>query len=351
MSTLYLTEQYHYVKLEGESLRVQASQRGERSAPGAIVRIPLNKIEQVMVLGEITLSTPALHALLERRIPVHYLTAYGRSCGALTADWGKNSGIRLAQYQLFLHDERRFFAARACIQSKLHNMRTLILRYARNRSERSDLEHAATQIRDGLRQLERLEIPAAHQRHERMHGFGPLLGIEGNASAAYYRIFPQLLKSEWNFTGRVRRPPTDPLNALLSFGYVLLTNQIVSLIHAVGLDPGIGVLHQPGFGKPALALDLAESFRAIIVDSVVISLINNGQLTPGDLQENLGAYRLEGSARRTFLERFEARLNEPIQHPIFNERVTYRRCLELQIRLLAKYAQGEIEAYPSFTVR
>lgn len=345
MATLYLTEQYSLVKLEGETLRVQPS--GGRG--GAVVRVPLNKIEQVLVLGEITLTTPALHALLERRIPVHYLTAHGRSRGSLVADWGKNSGVRLAQYALCRDTARGFGVARQCVAGKLLNARTLLLRYARARPDGAALDEAAQTIRRCLRELARLAPPV--DVSDRMHGLGPLLGLEGSGSAAYYGVFGALLKGDWAFPGRVKRPPTDPVNALLSFGYTVLTNQVTSLIHAVGLDPGLGVLHQAGFGKPALALDLVESFRPIIVDSVVVTMINTGQLGPGDFSTELGAYRLKDSPRRAFLEKLEARLNEQVQHPIFGYQVSYRRCIELQARLFAKYAQGEIERYVPFTVR
>jgi CRISPR-associated protein Cas1 len=304
------------------------------------VRVPLNKVEQVMVLGDITLTTPALHALLERRIAVHYLSARGRSYGALTADWGKNSGMRLAQYALFGDTARRFTVARQCVAGKLLNMRTTLLRYARGREERTELQEAARTIRGCLRAIAHLPVPDAVDPTDRMHGLGPLLGLEGSASAAYYGVFGSLLKGEWDFGGRVKRPPTDPINALLSFGYTVLTNQIVSLIHAVGLDPGLGVLHQPGFGKPALALDLIEAFRPIIVDSVVITMVNIGQIKLNDLDEEVGAYRLKDDARRAFLEKLEARLNERVQHPVFGYQATYRRCIELQARLFAKYAQG-----------
>ncbi|NJM06299.1 CRISPR-associated endonuclease Cas1, partial [Candidatus Gracilibacteria bacterium] len=174
---------------------------------------------------------------------------------------------------------------------------------------------------------------------------------KGAASAAYYGVFGQLLKGSWHFPGRVRRPPTDPVNALLSFGYTVLTNQITSLCHAVGLDPGLGVLHQPGFGKPALALDLIEAFRPIIVDSVVISLINNGQIKAADFAEDVGRVPVARRRARTFLEKLEARMNEEVQHPTFGYRTSYRRCIELQARLFAKYAQGEIPQYVPFTVR
>ena len=351
MATLYLTEQYSVVKVEGEALRVQFPAERATKQAGKVVRVPLAKVEQVMVLGDITLTTPALHALLERRIAVHFLSARGRSYGALTADWGKNSGLRLAQYALFGDTARRFIVARDCVAGKLLNMRTTLLRYARNRDDNAHLHAAAHTIRGCLRALARLPAPAAADPTDRMHGLGPLLGLEGSASAAYYGVFATLLKGEWGFNGRVKRPPTDPINALLSFGYTVLTNQIVSLIHAVGLDPGLGVLHQPGFGKPALALDLIETFRPIIVDSVVITMVNTGQITPHDLTEELGAYRLNDDARRAFLEKLETRLTERVQHPIFGYQTTYRRCIELQARLFAKYAMGEIAQFVPFTVR
>ena len=351
MATLYLTEQYSVVKVEGEALRVQFPVERASKQPGKVVRVPLNKVEQVMVLGDITLTTPALHALLERRIAVHYLSARGRSYGSLTADWGKNSGVRLAQYALFGDTTRRFTVARQCVAGKLLNMRTTLLRYARSREDNTDLHDAARTIRACLRNMAHLPIPTTVDLSDRMHGLGSLLGLEGSASAAYYGVFGSLLKGEWGFAGRVRRPPTDPINALLSFGYTVLTNQIVSLLHAVGLDPGLGVLHQPGFGKPALALDLIEAFRPIIVDSVVITMVNIGQIAPKDFDVEVGAYRLKEAARRAFLEKLEARLHERVQHPVFGYQTSYLRCIELQARLFAKYAQGEIPQFVPFTVR
>lgn len=349
MATLYLTEQYSYVKLEGEALRIQSQSKGERSHPRDLIRIPLAKIDQVMVLGDVTLSTPALQSLLERRIAVHYFNQYGRSYGALLADWGKNSGLRLAQYQLYCDPKRSFEVARSSLLGKLGNMRTLLLRHARTRDESQALQQAAEQIQQSIVQIKRLSAPT--QSDDRMHGLGPLLGLEGYASAAYYACFDQLLKGAWSFPGRVKRPPTDPINALLSFGYTVLTNQIVSLCHAVGLDPGLGMLHQAGFGKPALALDLIEPFRSIIVDSVVITMVNTGQISPNDFENQLGAYRLHDDARRSFIQKLEARLDEKIKHPLFGYNVSYRRSIELQARILAKYAQAEIAEYRSFSVR
>jgi CRISPR-associated protein Cas1 len=239
------------------------------------------------------------------------------------------------------------------VAGKLVNMRTLLLRYARTREDgdHTTLEAAAAQVRRCLHQLKHLEAPAAVDPADRMHGLGPLLGLEGSGSSAYYGALGAMLRDGWEFAGRVKRPPTDPVNALLSFGYTVLTNQVVSLVWAVGLDPGIGVLHQPGFGKPALALDLVEQFRPLIVDSVVLTLLNTGQLKPNDFRTELGGCWLKDDARKLFLTRLESRLDEKVQHPIFNYKVTYRRCMELQARLFAKYAMREIDHYAPFTVR
>jgi len=351
MATLYLTEQYSVVKVEGEALRVQLPTDRATKQAGKVVRIPLAKVDQVMVLGDITLTTPALHVLMERRIAVHYLSAHGRSYGALTADPAKNAGLRLAQYGLHRDMPRRFAAARQCVAGKLLNMRTSLLRYARARDSAPTLDAAAQQIRGCLRTLARLEPPALIDPNDRMNGLGQLLGLEGSASAAYYGVFGELLRGDWTFPGRVKRPPTDPVNALLSFGYTVLSNQAVSLVCAVGLDPAIGVLHQPGFGKPALALDLMEEFRPLIVDSVVITMINTGQVALSDFTDALGAYRLKDEPRKQFLIKLEERLNTRVQHPVFGYQATYRRCIELQARLFAKYAQGELERYTPFTVR
>jgi CRISP-associated protein Cas1 len=226
----------------------------------------------------------------------------------------------------------------------------VLLRYQR-KHELPELERATVQLRDGLRQVRALAAPSEISPDDRMHGLGPLLGLEGGGSAAYFGVLGTLLREPWRFGGRVKRPPTDPVNALLSFGYTVLANQIVSLLCVVGLNPYLGMLHRPGYGKPALALDLLEEFRPVVVDSVVISLVNTGQLSPSDFDEELGAYRLKDAPRKLFLHKLEERLNEVIQHPLFGYRVSYRRCIELQARLLAKWLLGEVAHYVPFLVR
>lgn len=354
MATLYLMEQYSVVQVEGEALRVQYPNDRTRKKPGQIVRVPLAKVEQVMVMGDVTLTTPALHTLLERRIPVHYFSVYGQSYGTLVGDPAKNAGLRLAQYALHRDIARRFAAARQCVAGKLHNMRTTLLRYARDQereTHKATLLAAAQQLRTCLRELAQLPVPTQADPDDRMHGLGALLGLEGSGTAAYYGVLGVLLKGGWTFPGRVKRPPTDPVNSLLSFGYAILTSQVASQVWAVGLDPAIGVLHQPGFGKPALALDLVEEFRPVIVDSLVITLLNTNQLKESDFDSQLGAYRLTDDARKHVLTKLEEKLQSSVQHPTFGYKTTYRRCIELQARLLAKYAHQEIDQYIPFTVR
>lgn len=350
MATLYLSEQYSVVKVEGEALRVQFPTDAETRQRGKVVRIPLAKIDQVMVLGDVTLTTPALHLLMERRVPVHYLSAYGKSFGGLAADPAKNTSVRLAQYKLAGNYTQCFDVAKQCIAGKLVNMRAALLRYARKR-EVAAFADAAQEMRDYVVQLGTLAPHEWVDPTDRMHGLGAIFGLEGQASAVYYSVFGLLLKEGWEFPGRVKRPPTDPVNALLSFGYTIITNQMVSQVWAVGLDPGIGVLHQPGFGKPALALDLVEQFRPLIVDSVVTKLINTGQIEQDDFTADMGRFTLKDEPRKLFLTKLEERLSEKVHHSVFGYTTTYRRCMELQVRLFAKYAQGEIDAYIPFTMR
>src|SRR5205814_1726309 len=168
-----------------------------------------------------------------------------------------------------------------------------------------------------------------------------------------FRCFGKLLSDprQWPFSGRVKRPPTDPVNALLSFGYSLLTTKVASVVQLVGFDHFVGYLHSSFYGRPALALDLVEEFRPVIVDAVVLNMLNNRMLTLEDFVVELGAYRLKQEKRKVYFAKFEERLNEEIQHPLFGYKTTYRRCIELQARLLAKYLTGEIEAYPALRVR
>lgn len=355
MATLYLTEPRSLVKKDGEMLLVQIPADERLGTEKRQVRVPLVKVTQVVVYGDTTLTSPALSALLAQGADVCFCSAHGRFQGRLAPPLGKNSLLRLEQHRAHNDPARTLALARAFVGGKLANMRAMLLRANRKREEAS-IAQAAEALKGVLAQVEALQPdlagPAADpSRPQAGTVLGRLQGLEGSGTAFYFGVFGRLLNDDWGFERRERRPPRDPVNALLSFGYVLLTNQVASAVSVVGLDPYVGFLHSSQFGKPALALDVMETFRPLVVDSVVLTLLNNGMLTRRDFQDELGAWRLTDEGRRTFLARFEERLDTAIEHPVFGYKATYRRSLELEVRLVAKWLAGEIPRYRPFVVR
>lgn len=365
MPTLYLTEEYALVRRDSEdSLLVEIPERqgknGAVLAPARKEHIPLVKVDEVVVVGQVTLTTAALHLLLERDVEITFLGHYGQFKGRLSPSLSKNAILRMAQYRAHQDMSKRCELARRFVIGKLTNQRTMLQRYNRRQSD-AEMRQATEQMAMLLQQLAALPLERAHAAQRLTGGdnriagtpLETILGIEGTGSAAYFRCFGKLLsnREQWPFEGRVKRPPTDAVNALLSFGYSLLTNKVASAVQLVGFDHFVGYLHSSFYGRPALALDVVEEFRPIIVDSMVLTLLNNRMLTPNNFVVELGAYRLKDEGRKIFFTQFEERLNEEMIHPLFGYKVTYRRCLELQVRLLAKALTGEIDEYPPLLVR
>jgi CRISPR-associated protein Cas1 len=331
MATLYLNEQQSVVKKRDEYLIIQYADKHTRE-------VPLVNVSQVVVSGDITLTTPALHTLLDRGIEVCFLSMYGHFRGRLSPPIAKNAFVRRAQHKVHSSKQESLPIARACVRGKVENMRVMLMRANRSLND--------VEINEAIVALKAMAREAEHAV-----SIGSLLGIEGNASAVYFRVFGKLLRGPFTFTHRRRRPPTDPINAMLSLGYTLLTQQVMAAIQVVGLDPYAGFLHQPRQGRPALALDLMEEFRPLLTDSVVLDIVNHRILTPSDFKEELGVVYLKPEARKTFYAKCEERLQEELQHPYFGYRTSYRRCIELQARLLAKWLMGEIPAYRPLCVR
>jgi CRISPR-associated protein Cas1 len=363
--TLYLTEEYALVRRDSEdTLLVQIPERqgknGGKAVPARKERIPLIKIDEVVVVGEITMTASAVHLLLERDIEITFLGYYGQFKGRLSPPFSKNAILRMAQYRAHQDMGRRCELARQFVVGKLSNQRTRLQRYNRTHPD-VEVDRVVKQMSEQLGTLANLSLHQSSGRRQIVGGdnsiagtpLETILGIEGVGSAAYFRGFGKLLanQQQWPFPGRVKRPPTDPVNALLSFGYALLTNKVASVVQLVGFDHFVGYLHSTFYGRPALALDLVEEFRPIIVDSVVLTMLNKRILTPSDFVVELGAYRLKDERRKIFFTQFEERLDEEVIHPLFGYKVTYRRCLELQARLLAKVLTGEIEDYPPLLVK
>jgi CRISPR-associated protein Cas1 len=353
MATLYLTEQQSLVKKDGETLVVTIPADEKTGRVQRKVRVPITKIDRVVVQGNSTLTSPAIAAMMERKIEVTFLNQYGKFQGNLNPQFSKNGQLRLAQAQAHQNHAVRLMIAKQFVVGKVTNMRTLIMRHNRQKKDEA-IADSVSSLKSTLAELERLEpdlVAPDPTNPQKNSAYGRLHGLEGHASAHYFLCFKKQLKQSDLFNGRTRRPPRDPANALLSYGYTILLSQVSSAICTVGLDPYIGFLHGIGYGKPALALDLMEEFRPIIVDSVVQKQLNLGALKEKDFVPEFGSFRLTNTGRRTFLTALEARFDETIIHPVFNYRVTYRRCIELQARLLAKRVMAEIESYPPFCVR
>jgi CRISPR-associated protein Cas1 len=355
MTTLYLTEPYSTVRKDGDTLVVNIPENKETGSEKRSVRVPLMKVEQVVVMGDSTVTTPALLALLEQNAEVCFCDYWGRFKGRLAPEVTKNIFVRTGQFRLHERYAQRVALAKRFVRGKLHNQRTLVLRSSRG-AERSDqVANFADQIGRLIGEVDNLPVeqdgPPDPRYPQAQSALGALNGLEGAGAAAFFGAFRHLLKQDLGFDGRHRRPPTDPINVLLSYGYTLLMNHVMSAVQIAGFDPYLGFLHSEGYGKPALALDLMEEMRTPIVDSIVMTVINKNILRADHFEEALGVHRLTPGGRKLYLQQFEQRLNTEIEHPVFKYKATYRRCLELQARLLAKFVLGEIPEYRPFQIR
>jgi CRISPR-associated protein Cas1 len=298
------------------------------------------KVSEVVIMGRVTVTPHTVAALMERNVHLTYLTEHGRYIGRIEPAFSKNSLLRRAQYAAAFDEHRTLSLARGFVLGKLANLRVTLLRAARN-TEGLNVEAAVDAIR------------GAERRAERAEDLATLRGHEGEGSAAYFGVFASLIKAEgFSFHKRVRRPPTDPVNALLSFGYALLANDVHAAVQTLGFDPYCGYLHADRYGRPSLALDLMEEFRPLIVDAVVLACLNKRVIQSDDFSVSLGnVCSLTPDARKKFLLQYEERKNTEIQHPVFEYKATYQRCFELQARILAKCIQGELERYEPFMIR
>jgi len=334
MPPLYIVEQGARLSIEQRRLIVEKS--GE-----LIVKAPLAHTNAVILFGNVTLTTPALKRLMQTGIDVIFLTQTGSYEGRLVGPLSKFGLLRQQQYNRLRDTAFRLSVAQTIVRAKCLNMRTLLMRYNRDLG-RDDI--AAS--------VERLAWLA--DRAQRTTRLNALLGVEGSGSAAYFSVFRQLFKRDWPFEKRLRRPPPDPVNVLLSFGYTLLTRELEASVALVGLDPYLGVLHTAEYGRPSLALDLAEEFRAIVVDSVVLRCLNNDLVTPDDFSPGTTPDRpviLSDNGKRRFIQAFEERIETAIRHPVTQESMTYRRAFEIQTRLLARCFRTGQPDYPPFLVR
>jgi CRISPR-associated protein Cas1 len=321
------------VRRTGERLKVTLKKE-------VLLDLPLIKVDQVVLFGNITVTQSALQGLLEQGVDLVFLTSQGRYLGRLQPELSKNGILRRAQYAAAQSPERTLEFSKEFVRGKLYNLRAIMQRAAREGAN-TDLTFPIYQLRATVKRL------------ARARSIDEVRGIEGSGSAIYFQWFEKLIKTEgFSFPGRVRRPPTDPVNALLSFGYVLLQKDLQAVCNIVGFDPYIGYLHADRHGKPSLALDLMEEFRPVLVDSLVLRLINKRMIAQSDFEVTLGqVHRMKKEALKVFLRAYEEKKRTEIKHPSFGYRTTYWRSLELQARVLAKVLLSELDHYVPFLIR
>jgi CRISP-associated protein Cas1 len=333
-----------YVQSAGAKVGRSGAELVVETRDGEKHTVRMADTSHVSLFGAVQISTQAVQDLCERGIPVVYLSSGGWFYGITRGMDHKNVELRRRQFAAADSSDRALQIAKRLVTVKIRNCRTLIRRNA---------DDAPARVLDRLKEL----ISSA----EDAGSLESLLGIEGTAARVYFETFGALLKPPgdvgdssaltFDFEGRNRRPPRDPVNSLLSLGYALLAKDLTISLQAVGFDPYLGFYHQPRYGRPALALDIMEEFRPLVVDSVVLSAVNTGAVRLTDFIRRGGAVTLTPSGRGKFLRAYERRMDEEITHPIFGYRVSYRRTLEVQIRLLARYLSGEIDEYPPFATR
>jgi CRISPR-associated protein Cas1 len=333
MPALYVVEHGAVVRHAARRLIVEKDGQEVRS-------LPLAQVDELVLVGNADITTPTVKLLLYEGVDTVYLTADGEYCGRLVGPMTKHGELRRRQYERSREPAFAMRAARACVAGKLKNMRALLMRYDRQ-LDQPEIAAAVDQLAAQARSAEQAEV------------YGSLLGVEGAGSAAYFAVFGRLFKRDWGFRKRMRRPPPDPVNVLLSFGYTLLAKMIEAAVATAGLDPYIGYLHMAEHGRPSLALDLMEEFRPIVADSVALrcmnaDLVRPEDFTPGETPERPVVLSEEG--RRRFIAEFEARVADEFIHPALNERATYRRCFELQARAMAAAIRGG-PAYAPMLVR
>ncbi|GGK34665.1 CRISPR-associated endonuclease Cas1 1 [Caldalkalibacillus thermarum] len=337
LNTLYVQTQGSYLRLDHETVIVEYE--GEK-----VLQVPLHHIGTIVVFGNVLISPYLLGKCITQGIAVIWYDAYGRFLARAVGRTSGNVLLRRAQHHVLTDEKRVMQIASRFVAGKLRNSRTVLQRAIRDYPERRpSLEKAVKQLDQSIREVDKQAT------------LNELRGLEGYASSVYFEAFTSLLRTDDDFFAfelRSRRPPRDPINACLSFAYSILTQDCISALEGVGLDPQIGYLHTLRPGRPALALDLIEEFRPYLADRFVLTLINRKQLSKSDFDMRPGgAVLLNEKGRRTFLASYQKRKQEEIQHPIINQRVPLGLLPHVHARLLARYLRGDIEHYVPFIMR
>ena len=337
LNTLFVTTPGAYLFRDHENLVVKVDSEEK-------LRVPMHHLGSIVCFGVMSVSTGTLEACAEAGIGLSFLSERGRFIARIEGEPNGSVEIRRAQFAAAADTGKALALARSFILGKLYNSRQMLLRAGRETDAAADqaaLRKAADQFDMALRYL------------ERANNLDELRGREGDAARTYFETFAAMIKRRrdvFGFTHRSRRPPLDPMNALLSFLYALLRHDVESALSAVGLDPAVGFLHADRAGRPSLALDMQEELRAPFADRLALALVNREQLKPDDFKaQEGGSWRLTDDGRKAVLVAWQQRKQETVTHPVTKEEIPLALVPHVQARLLARTLRGDLAEYPPFT--
>lgn len=336
LNTLYVTTQGAYLAKHGAAVAVRVDKQ-------ARLRIPLHNLDGIVAFGQVGCSPALMAAAASAGVSISLLSRHGRFLASIVGYTSGNVLLRREQYRRADDTDATLALARAFVVGKVVNCRTVLLRAARDAGQedrQQELTAAAKRLSGRLIEINQAE------------SVDVVRGLEGEAATQYFAAFPKLLtrpSRDFEFTKRTRRPPTDPINALLSFVYTLLLHDVRSACEATGLDAAVGYLHRDRPGRPGLALDLMEEFRPCLADRLVFSLINRGQVFPSGFEtQETGGVLMDDATRKRVLVAWQQRKQEEIKHPFTGDRMTVGLLPHLQARILARHLRGDLDAYPPF---
>lgn len=339
LNILYVTTEGAWLKKDGANIVMEVEGK-------AVARLPVHMLEGLVCIGRVLVSPPLMGHCAEQGITISYLSPNGKFLARVEGPVSGNVLLRREQYRRSDEADGCVAIVRNMLTGKLHNHRAVLGRAMRDHGEKFDAQATAA-LSHAYRRLDRIG-----DRLQIELSLDVLRGLEGEAAQAYFGVFDQMIRSDhaaFRFTGRSRRPPLDAVNALLSFLYTLLTHDCRSALESVGLDPAVGFLHRDRPGRPSLALDLVEEFRALLADRLVLSLINRKQVTERDFRRmDNGAVLLADKARKEVLQAYQERKREELRHAFLDEKLAIGLFPFIQAQLLARHLRGDLDAYPPF---
>lgn len=343
LNTLYLTTAGTYAHLDGDTVIVEVPDADK-------VKIPILHLGGITCFGRVRLSTVLMQRFAKEGKQVTFHSFNGRFHARVVGPTKGNVLLRTSQFEAYSNDRTTARLARRFVEGKLWNARTNVMRGARESDDKdvsNELKTVGQRLKRSLVKLDSMELNGTPDGV-----VDTIRGIEGEATKQYFSVLNHLIKvssTTFNFENRNKRPPRDAVNALLSFGYSILTNDCVGAVEGVGLDPQIGFLHVLRPGRPALALDLMEEFRFALVDRVVLNLINRRQIGQNDFEQRQGgAVEMSEDARKTFLTTYQERKSGEVQHPLLEKSVPIGLLPHIQARILARRLRGEISDYTPY---